>query len=273
MTRRLITPLVVAATAAATAGIAAEPPTADALIDRAIATAEVESSLAEHDMLRAAIRQEETTSDGTTNVADMTAVYHGEQLESIRLELGDGVSLIIDGETSWAMRRGQLDTRVLAPRMAAGTIRQILFPLLLPLSLRMPGVVPGAISEGSFDDEPAWVMEVDFEKDFFVAPSMDTTWRVSFSRDDGAVLGAEFLPPEKLRSVREEGVRYRVLQHTEVDGLVLPAQVLLDGIDVNGLPTGHVRVTKIDTQTVGPYDRSIFIHPDEQARIDAGDVD
>jgi hypothetical protein len=101
---------------------------------------------------------------------------------------------------------------------------------------------------------------------------MDTTWRVFFSRDDGTVLGAEFLPPEKVRAVREEGVRYRILKRTEVDGLVLPEQVLLEGIDPAGIENGHVRVTKVDTVTIGPYDRSIFIHPDEQARIDSGDV-
>ncbi len=273
MIRRLTTLLLVAATAAGASAATADVPTAEALIDSAIATTEVGSSMAAHDMLRAAIRQEETTSDGTSNVAEMTAVYHGERLESIRLELGQGISLVLDGATSWAMRRGQLDSRVLAPRMAAGTTRQILFPLLLPLSLRMSGVTPGSVSEGAFDNEPAWVLSVGFDKDFFVAPSMDTTWRVYFSRDDSSVLGAEFLPPEEVRSVREEGVRYRILKRTDVDGLLLPAQVLLDGIDVNGLPTGHVRVTRIDTATVGPYDRSIFIHPDEQARIDAGDID
>jgi hypothetical protein len=102
---------------------------------------------------------------------------------------------------------------------------------------------------------------------------MDTTWKVFFSRDDGSVLGAEFLPPESFHAVRDEGVRYIILSRAEVDGLVLPTQVLLDGIDTQARPTGHVRVTKIDTTTIGPYDRGIFIHPDEQAKIEADEAD
>jgi hypothetical protein len=273
MHRCLLATLLVAVTAAAAVPSAADVPTAATLIERAAAASEVESTLAEHNMLRAAIRQEETTSDGTSNVTNLTAVYHGEDLESIRLELDSGISLVLDGETSWAMVRGQLDTRVLAPRMAAGNIRQIVFPLLLPLSLRMDGVMPGAVSEGVFDNQPVWVLEVDFTEDFFVAPSMATTWRVFFSRDEGTVLGAAFLPPESVHAVRDEGVQYTVLSRSEVDGLVLPTQVLLDGIDVNGRPTGHVRVTKVDTVTLGPYDRSIFIHPEEKARIESDEID
>ncbi len=57
-----------------------------------------------------------------------------------------------------------------------------------------------------------------------------------------------------------------------MDGLNLPAQVLLDGIDLNGVENGHVRVTKIQAQTAGPLDLSIFIHPDEQERLDSGEV-
>ncbi len=268
-------PALLLATAVSVAALpaAAEVPTAATLIDRAIAVSEAGSTLADHDMLRASIRQEETAKDGTSKVTEMTAVYYGESLDSVRLEFGQGISLVLDGTTSWAMRRGQLDTRALAPRMAGGTIRQILFPLLLPFSLRMPGVNPGAVREGTFDDQPVWVMEVDFDKDFFVVPSMDTTWRIFFSRDDGSVLGAEYFPPEEFRSVQEEGVRYRVLTRSDVDGLTLPNNVLLDGIDATGIENGHVRVTKIDTVTAGPYDRSIFIHPDEQARIESGDID
>jgi hypothetical protein len=225
-------------------------------------------------MLRAAIRQEETASDGTTSTSDFTALYHGEHLENARLELSQGgISLVVNGASSWAARRGQLDTRALAPRMAAGNLRQILFPLLMPFSLQMIGIVPGAVSEETFDGEPVWAIEIDFEKDFFVTPSMDTTWRVFVNRENHQVLGAEFLPPEEYREVRDEGVRYRVLKRDPVDGLMLPSQVLLDGIDFNGVENGHVRVTKIETTTIGPFDLSIFIHPDELERIEADDIE
>jgi hypothetical protein len=102
---------------------------------------------------------------------------------------------------------------------------------------------------------------------------MDTTWRVFVNRENHQVLGAEFLPPEEYREVRDEGVRYRILKRDPVDGLMLPSQVLLDGIDFNGVENGHVRVTKIETTTIGPFDLSIFILPDELERIEADDIE
>ena len=156
--------------------------------------------------------------------------------------------------------------------MAAGNIRQTIFPLMLPYSLRMDGVLLGMVTEGSFDGTPAWVIDVNFKPDFFTAQTMLTTWKVFVSRADNLVLGAEFLPPDEFRAVTDEGIRYRVLKRQNVDGLNLPAQVLLDGIDLSGLENGHVRVTKITAQTIGPLDLGLFINPEDSARLDAGDV-
>ncbi len=96
--------------------------------------------------------------------------------------------------------------------MAAGNIRQTIFPLMLPFSLRMDGVFLGMVTEGSFDGTPAWVIEVNFKPDFFTAPSMLTTWKVFVSRADNLVLGAEFLPPAEFHAVTDEGIRYRYSQ-------------------------------------------------------------
>jgi len=49
--------------------------------------------------------------------------------------------------------------------------------------------------------------------------------------------------------------------------------VLLDGIDVNGVENGHVRVTKISASSAGPLDLALFIPPDEGERLDAGEID
>ena len=91
-------------------------------------------------------------------------------------------------------------------------------------------------------------------------------------RENNLVLGSEFQPAAEFRAVVDEGIRYRVLKRQNVDGLKLSAQILLDGIDLNGVENNHVRVTKIESTTAGPLDLSIFIHPDEKARLDAGDV-
>jgi hypothetical protein len=267
-----IAPLLIAGLIALPGLTSAETPTAETVVEQAISAAELESTIAEHDMIRVAIRQEETTSDGASHVKDLTAIVHGAHLDYIRLELGQGISLVLTNTTGWAMIQGKVDDRPQTPRMAAGNIRQTIFPLLLPYSLRMEGVQLGMVTEGSFDGTPAWVVEVTFERNFFAAPSMLTTWKVFISRKDNLVLGAEFLPPDEFRAVTDEGIRYRVLTRQNVDGLSLPAQILLDGIDLNGMENGHVRVTKITAKTVGPLDLGLFIHPDEAARLDAGDI-
>lgn len=250
----------------------AKAPTADVVVEIAVAAAETGSTLVDHDMIRMAIRQEETTSDGTSENSQLTAIFHGDKLQNTRVELSQGVSLVLNDSTGWALIRGQLDARPQTPRMAAGTVRQTLFPLLLPFSLRMQGVNLGMVTEGSFDGSPAWVLEVTFEPEFFAAPSMVTTWKIFISRETSLVLGAEYQPAPEFRPVIDEGIRYRVLKRQTVDGLNIPAQILLDGIDLNGVENGHVRVTKIETTTAGPLDLALFVHPDEMERMDAGDV-
>lgn len=271
MRTRIIAPLLVVGTLAA-----AQPATAitaEEVVRAAVAAVETSSTMADHDMIRLAIHQEETTSDGKTDTSTMTAVVHGDALQNTRLELSQGISLVLSGSNGWAMIRGQLDQRPQTPRMAAGTIRQTLFPLLLPYSLRMEGVRLGVVTEDTFDGAPVWAIEVTFDAGFFAAPSMVTTWRVFVGRKDNLVVGAEYLPAAEFRSVRDEGIRYRYLKRQDVDGVNLAAQVLLDGIDVNGVENGHVRVTKISASSAGPLDLALFIHPDEGERLDAGEID
>ncbi len=272
MKQRSIIPLLAAIVVALPGLGSAETLAAETVVERAISAVETKSTLARHDMLRLAIHQEETTSDGTTSAKDITAIVHGGRLENIRFELGQGISLVLNNNTGWAMIKGQVDTRPQTPRMAAGNIRQAIFALMLPHSLKMEGVVLGLVTEGSFDGTPAWVIDVDFKPSFFTAPSMLTTWKVFISRADNLVLGAEFLPPAEYHAVTDEGIRYRILKRQDVDGLNLPAQILLDGIDLSGVENGHVRVTKITAETVGPLDLGLFINPDDAAKLDAGDV-
>lgn len=251
----------------------AKTPTADEVVEIAVAAAETGSTLVDHDMIRMAIRQEETTSDGTSENSQLTAIFHGDELQNTRVELSQGVSLVLNDSTGWALIRGQLDARPQTPRMAAGTVRQTLFPLLLPFSLRMRGVNLGMVTEGSFDGSPVWVVEATFEPDFFAAPSMVTTWKIFIDRETKLVVGAEYLPSDEFRAIRGEGIRYRYLKRQNVGGISVASQVLLDGIDLNGAENGHVRVTKITSTTVGPLDLSIFISPDERERMDAGEVE
>jgi len=272
MKSRSIIPLLAAVLMALPGLGSAETPAAETVVERAISAVETSSTLAQHDMLRLAIHEDETASDGTNKTKDLTAIIHGGRLENIRFELGGNISIALNNNVGWATIQGQVDTRPQTPRMAAGNIRQTIFPLMLPYSLRMDGVLLGLVTEGSFDGTPAWVIDVSFKPDFFTAPSMLTRWKVFVGRADNLVLGAEFLPPAEFHAVTDEGIRYRILKRQDVDGLNLPAQVLLDGIDLNGVENGHVRVTKITAQTVGALDLGLFINPNDAAKLDAGDV-
>lgn len=273
MNRRFITPLLMIAIVALTGLASAETLTAEKVLGKAISAAETGSTLATHDMIQISVHQEETTSDGATTERQMSAIFHGGHLENSRIELGRGISLVLNNGKGWATKQGEVDTRVQTPRMAAGTIRQTLFPLLLPFSLRMDGVrLDETATEGSFDGSPVWILEVDFERNFFAAPSMVAPWKIFISRENNLVVGAEYLPADQFRAAVVEGIRYRVLKRQDVDGINLPAQVLLDGIDLNGAENGHVRVSKIKASTAGPLDLAIFVHPDEMERLDSGDV-
>ena len=100
---------------------------------------------------------------------------------------------------------------------------------------------------------------------------MMTTWYLHVRKSDYAVLAVEFLPPPGVRQVRSEGVRYRILKRATLGSSVqLPVQVLLDGIDLNGAPTGHVRVTRMRITIRGAYEPALFLHPIRLQAIEEG---
>ena len=102
---------------------------------------------------------------------------------------------------------------------------------------------------------------------------MGAEWRVFFDQKTSEVLAAEYLVPADLRAPgRGEGARIRILTRRDVDGISLPAQILTDGIDANGVENGHVKVTKIEHTSVGPFDPTVFMHPEELKKHDEGDV-
>jgi hypothetical protein len=273
MTRRPIAPLLAAIVIGIAVPAAAETPDAETIVERAVAAADPGDSLAHHDLIRAAIREEETPSGGATEIKEFTVLVHGGRLQNARLELSKDVSLVLHGGEGWATVRGELDNRPTAPRMAAGTVRQKIFPLLFPFSLQLDGVRLDEVSPATFDNREAWAVEISFAPEFFAAPSMLTTWTIFFDRELHRVLGAEFYPPEEVRSPESEGVRYRILSWKTVDDIDLPGHVLLEGLDFNGIENGHFRVTKIEYSDGGPFDPSLFVHPETLERLDAGDVE
>ena len=273
MTRHPIAPLLVTAFAVVAFPASAATPDAATIVERAIAVADPDNTLPTHDMIVADVHEQETTSDATTEVKELRLVLYGDRLQEARLELSPDINVVLHQGQGWATIQGQLDTRHTAAKMAAGTVRQKVFPLLFPFSLELEGVTLSDVAEATFDGREAWAVNADFAPAFFTAPSMVTTWRIFFDRENHVVLGAEFFPAETFRGPNAEGVRYRILTWKTLDGIKLPGEMLLEGIDVNGVENGHVRVTKIEYSDGGPFDPTLFLHPEVLERLDTGDVE
>jgi hypothetical protein len=244
------------------AAVLAGPPDVEAIRDGMLEAAGGLEAFQQLGVLELAISEEETASDGTVRTKQLTAYVDARTLTNMRLELPGDVVVARNGSTSWATMGGQVDDRPQTPRMAVGTLNQRLFPLLLPFTLAMEDVELSEPRETTFEGEPVWRVAVTFPDGFFVAPSMSTTWHAHIRRSDFTLISAEFLPPPEVRQVRGEGVRYRFLKHITIGASVkLPVQVLLDGIDLNGAPTGHVRVTRERITVRGPFEPALFVHP------------
>ncbi len=256
---------------AALPGSPGEAPITDpsALVDRMLAAAG-EDAFRALGVLQAEVSEEETTSGGDTSSRRYTAYLHTANMDNLRIELGNSVVLACYRGDGWATTDGQLDTRPQAPRLAAASLRQRLFPLFLPFSLRMDGVVLGEAAAGTFEGEEVYQLAVTFEEMFFASPVMAGTWHLVVRRSDLGLMSAEFLPPPDLRRAETEGVRYRALRHADVDGVRLSAEVLLDGIDLRRAPTGHVRLAKLETKVRGPFEPALFMHPEELERLEQG---
>jgi len=240
----------------------AGPPDGAALLEGMMQAAGGLQAFRDLGVIEIALTEEETTANGTQHKKQSTAYVDAATLGSMRLELPGEVVVARKGASGWSSRAGVPDDRPQGSRMAIGTLNQRLFPLLLPFTATMKGVRLGTVYETSFEGQPAWRIAVTFEENFFITPSMAATWYFHIRKDNGALLAAEFLPPPGVRDVRSEGIRYRVLKQAPIgSGVQLPVQVLLDGIDLNGSPTGHVRVTKMQVTVRGPYDQKLFLHP------------
>jgi hypothetical protein len=223
--------------------VAADAPTPAAVVEQMLESAGGSDAFTRLGVLEFAIDQEETLSDGERISTHFVAYTIGS---------------------------GELDTRPQTPRMAVGTIHQKLFPLLLPFSIAMGGVHVNKVVPSTFEDQPVWLLTVVFDRNFFVSPSMNTEWLLTVRRSDHTVVAAEFLPPVEFRKVTTEGVRYRYLQHATIDGVRLPTQVLLDGIDFDRVENGHVRVTKIKPSVRGPFEAELFVDPRRLELLEGG---
>ena len=270
MIARGLAPILLAATLVSPA-LATEPPAAKDLVQRVVAAAGGQEAFAALGVLKLDIHEEETTSEGTARTADFTAYVDSGRLANLRLEMANDVVLATNAGGGWASLKGKVDDRPQAPRMAAGTVREKLFPILLPFSLAMDGISYGEVHEGDVNGTPVWYVTVHFPNMFFTSPLMSTSWYLTVRQSDDALLSAEFLPPTQFRNVKPEGVRYRFTKTRTLGGVTLPQQMLFEGIDTAYRATNHFQVVKLATSVHGPADPALFMNPDELEKQEEGE--
>lgn len=214
------------------------------------------------------VREEETRSDGSQTARNYTAYVDTTNLRNLRLEMPGNVVIARFGEVAWATTKGQVDERRQTSFMARGTLNQRLFPLLMPFSLKMDGVRVTKVAEASWEGRDAWVLAVEFTKNFFTSPVLNTTWHLIVAKDDSSILSLEFVPSVEFQKVEREGIRYRILQHEDVGGAQIATWFLLNGINAQRQESGHVRVSKVTPTVRGPWEPALFMHPDELAKLE-----
>ncbi len=244
-----------------------ETPEPAEIVDRMIAAVGGEE-FAAIGVLEFVVSEEETHNDGTSTVKNYKAFVDTKNVDNLRAELEGNVVIAKTNQDAWAVINGKQDERRQTPYMARGTLRQRLFPLLLPYSLKMEGVWIKEVGETTWDGRESWVLTIPFAKGFFTSAVLNTTWRMVVAKDDYSILSAEFVPSAEFRNVQKEGIRYRTLKYDTIEGARIPSQVLLIGIDVEGRESGHVRVTKLAPTVRGPFEPTLFIDPRRLAAME-----
>jgi len=246
----------------------AAAPTSTELLSKAIAAAGGQKALDALGVLEVRAEEEQTRADGTTTKSSTHAFVSGGKLQHLRLEEAGGWVLVRAGLSGWASQNGQADSRPQTPLMASGTVAQRMFPLLLPFSLGIDGVQLSEPTEATFEGKPAWRLGVTFPKGFFQNPILVTRWDLYLARTDLSLLSLEFRPSPEYARTGAEGVRYRVLTSQKVGGCSLPANLLTEGVDAEGGPSGHFRVTKVTAAVRGPWDPALFLSPQQLKEIE-----
>ncbi|MCU0234624.1 MAG: hypothetical protein MUE90_11425 [Thermoanaerobaculales bacterium] len=245
---------------AAAGTAAAATPTPEEVADRVLAALGGDA-FSVIGVLELAVDEEQTRNDGTTSRNRYTAWVDTANLQNARLQLPGEVVVARGGGEGWSTTKGVLDDRPQTPGMAARTLNQTLFPLLLPYSLRMEGVWVKEVAETTWEGRPAWALLVPFAKGFFMSPVLTTTWRVVVAKDDASVLAVDFLPSVEYQEVQPMGMRYRILKYDEVNGARVPSQILAVGMNLAGQESGATRLTRVTPKIYGPWDPRLFVNP------------
>ncbi len=255
---------------------AGDVPTPSELVDRMIDAAGGTKCL--HGTVFAMrINEEETNAEGTTQTSRANMFVNGSNLVQRRMPMGSALVLGHDGKTGWATKGGALDDRPQTPTMAAGTLNQKSFVVLLPFSLRFPDVSANAVESTTWEGKQAWTLKVTFAKGFFVSPVLNTEWEIIVDKQNYEILAAQFLPPASFGEVLAEGMRFTYLTRQDVSGAKIAKDMLVVGIEPTSpeadqepifVETNHVRVVKVLIKLLETPELTLFMHPNTLQKLE-----
>lgn len=259
---------VVAAAALSGPADCAEPA---AVLERMIDAAGGRQAFHELGFLQSVVKEEETLRGGEQTTRTVTTLVRTDGLSGMHLQLTPEVALYCNTEDAWAFQNGELDTRPLVPKMARGTIHQRVVPMLAPFSLELPGVQILSVDEEEWEQQPVWRVGARVLKDFFANPVLNTDWTLFVRRSDARLLAMEVYPPKQFRDGTDEGMRYRISSVTEVEGVSLPSRLLIEGLDFDGVETGHFMIVQIEHRLLDTIDPILFVNPADIEALDESD--
>lgn len=267
MQRQMLPLLLIISACAFTAGAVDTP---QALVKKAADAWGGQDAFEKLGVLRFDVSQSDTYSEGDTT-KDSFVAYFDTSLNNSRIEFQSppGLVTVRNLDTGWAMKDGQPDRRQQTPRMVPGINHKKLVPLFLPFTLQFDGIRLGSTAkESEVAGTPAYLFTIEMQPMFFETPVISRRWQVFVARDDYRILAAGYLPVEEYISVQEEGMQYRVLETTTINGITLPTLVQVEGVDKNGMVTGHSRKVKIKIQVVDEPSPALFLRPDKLQAIE-----
>jgi len=260
MIKRLV-PLILVLLSLCQIGVAATP-SAD-LIKKITAASGGMEAFEKLGVIRLEITEKNSFADGTDLSSSFTATLDT-RFDNIRLEMGGGqIAIVANGDDGWALIRGELDERKQTIKMAPKVIRTKILPWLFPFTLNLNGVYfPDSPSATTFGGKAALKAPFSVPGTFFDTPVMNTKWTAFLSKDDHRIVGAEFLPSEEFKEAKKEGMRYHITKATELEGVRIPSEITVTGIDAAGRATQVKRTITIKTTIVSEPSPALFLHPD-----------
>jgi hypothetical protein len=232
------------------------------VVDRMIEKQDAGNKFENFGVVKLQVKQVETKLDGSVTREEYTT-FRDSSFENGRVEFAPGLVVVKNGSDGWATNNGVLDTRRQTPRNSASFNNDKSFAIMLPFSLRADGVHLGTeVEEAEFAGQEALVFRVRFDRNFFSSPFVNDRWEIYAAKDTYQYLGARFGPVPEYIEVHSEGVQFTPTAFQDVDGVKLPKQVLMDGINTSGAENGHVAIIDIEAKALYEPGVELFLHPD-----------